>query len=615
MNLESNFFRPVRQFFQTDIFQSRPSSDIPNTLWTFIWYYTCQFKALLLAMVFLYGGLAITNSTLFWYVGELVQDGQYTLAMIVLGVGVMLGWLCFHFLSDVTNLLVFRPYMSNRIFRQLYWHTCKHSIAYFQNDFSGRLSTKVNQTANSVREFILTVVNVFLYIGTFFITNIWFMQRVHMAFAVAPLLWGIGFIIVIKWLSSKLRRRAKEQAESTSILRGHVVDSFSNIIATKYFNRGDFEESRMIRLLENQSHANFRTMSVMWSISTLVNVLNTFLLTATVAVGYWLIEYQQIVGIESLAMTLPMILQSVMQSRRLMFEASRLSETVGTIEDGVHTLLVPHTVQDEPHAKDLLITPQTASIEFQNVCFAYHQASEPVLKDFHLTIKAGEKVGLVGSSGAGKTTLINLILRSYDIDSGQILVANQDIAHLKQNHLRSHISIITQESYLFNRSVKDNIAYGRSDVSDDEIIDAAKQAFAHEFIMELLDHRGNKGYDARVGERGVKLSGGQKQRLNIARSILKNATILLMDEATSALDSESEYAIQQALSSIIQGKTVLMIAHRLSTLLLMDKLVVMDQGQIVEMGSHQELLQKTDGIYAKLWAMQSGGFLPEPDTL
>jgi ATP-binding cassette subfamily B multidrug efflux pump len=348
-----------------------------------------------------------------------------------------------------------------------------------------------------------------------------------------------------------------------------------------------------------------------------IDFLNSLLLIFTTLAGLWLIANggaDSTIGVAALAMALPMALQATFQSGWIMFEVSGISENLGRVQDTIDTLAKPHKVVDKKDAPDLRVENNKADIAFKNVSFNYGQAvgtDGPILENFSLDIPAGQKVGLVGRSGAGKTTVTGLLVRAHDIPRGEILVAGQNIADVTQDSLRRHITVVTQDSYLFHRSVRDNIAYGFPDATQEQIEEAARRANAHEFILKLEDNRGRKGYDAHVGERGVKLSGGQRQRVSIARAILKPAPILILDEATSALDSESEHAIQDALEDIMQDKTVIAIAHRLSTLRLMDRIIVMDAGVIIEDGSHDELIRRKNGHYAMLWSLQSGGFLAD----
>ncbi len=389
------------------------------------------------------------------------------------------------------------------------------------------------------------------------------------------------------------------------------MDGFTNFLPIKYFARTEHEDERMIGLLNDHSRTFRATTGTIWTMSLVIDLLNTSLLIATASVGFWLIRNNGHIGVAAIAMALPMALQATFQSQWIMFEISGIFENLGRVQEGIEALTKPHTIVDVENAKPLLISNSTASIEFRKVSFAYGREDNYVLRDFDLIVPAGQKIGLVGKSGAGKSTITSLIVRVHDVRDGEILINNQDIATVTQDSLRQSITVVTQESYLFHRSIKDNILYGKLDASMDDIIAAAKKANAHDFILRLEDSYGRRGYDAHVGERGVKLSGGQKQRIGIARAILKDAPILILDEATSSLDSESEHAIQLALESVMTHKTVIAIAHRLSTLRQMDRIMVMESGHIIEDGTHDELILKSNGSYAKLWGMQSGGFLKE----
>jgi ATP-binding cassette subfamily B multidrug efflux pump len=336
--------------------------------------------------------------------------------------------------------------------------------------------------------------------------------------------------------------------------------------------------------------------------------MNAALLTSVAGIGYWLVQTEGQVGLGALAMALPLALQLTFQSHWIMFELTAIFEGLGIVEEGIAVLTNPHGITDKPNAEPLSVTSQTASISYSNVWFSYEKEGQPVLENYSLDIPAGQKIGFVGCSGAGKSTITNLIVRAFDVQGGSISINGQNIADVTRKSLREAITVVTQDSYLFHRSIVENIRYGHQSADMDTVIVAAKKAYAHEFIEGLEDGEGRKGYDALVGERGVKLSGRQRQRIAIARASLKDAPVLILDEATSALDSESEHLIQESLKDLMQGKTVIAIAHRLSTIAHMDRLIIMQDGQIIEDGSHKDLLA-SNGLSAKLWAMQSGGFL------
>lgn len=583
---------------------------LPNKLWPFIWFFLRQIKGLLVLMLFLELFVATGVSLMFWYVGELVRNAQYSEAIILAGIGLLLmrqaGGGALHALYD----LVYTPHFGNLVRRQLYWYTARQSLAFFQNDFAGRIANKMLQ-APALRDAVKSVVGSVWFAGIFTISNLWLIARVDVWLAVPLAIWLVLYALTLFYFVPRVQRRSKIHAESMSTLTGQVVDSLTNFLPTKYFAQTSYEDKRLIGLLRTHSHTFRNTTGTIWIMSVVVDFINSLLLVATATIGFWLIETQGQQGVAAMAMALPMALQATFQSGWIMFEVSSIFENLGTVQDIIDTISKPHTVKDKREARDIKLESGKAAIRFVSVNFNYGQEGKPVLKNFNLEIPAGQKVGLVGRSGAGKSTITSLLVRAYDLEAGKILLDGQDISEVTQDSLRKQITMVTQDSYLFHRSVLENIGYGNHGASKDEIIKAAKRASAHEFIETLVDNKGRKAYDAHVGERGVKLSGGQRQRIGIARAILKDTPILILDEATSALDSESEHAIQYALETVMVGKTVIAIAHRLSTLRQMDRIIVMEAGQIIEDGTHNQLLSFPQGHYAKLWKMQSGGFLGE----
>ena len=418
--------------------------------------------------------------------------------------------------------------------------------------------------------------------------------------------WIAGFALVMRLLIPKLGRTAAAQADARSLMTGRITDAYSNITTVKLFSHGAREAAYAKQSMEEfmvTVHAQMRLATLLHTCSFIVN---TSLTLSTAALGIWLWHQGQ-VGVGAVATATAMALRVNGLSQYIMWESARLFENIGTVSDGMGTLSKPHTILDKPQALPLKVAQ--GEIKFEHVDFSY-EAGKPLLNGFNLTIRPGEKVGLIGRSGAGKSTIVNLLLRFYEPQSGTISIDGQNIGDVTQESLRAQIGLVTQDTSLLHRSVRDNIVYGRPDATEAEMISAADRAEASGFIPNLSDAKGRRGYDAHVGERGVKLSGGQRQRIAIARVMLKDAPILLLDEATSALDSEVEAAIQESLDKMMDGKTVIAIAHRLSTIAAMDRLIVLDKGRIIEEGSHAELLEK-HGLYAKLWAHQSGGFLSE----
>jgi len=422
--------------------------------------------------------------------------------------------------------------------------------------------------------------------------------------AIPMLVWLTFYICLQAYFIPRLRKIATEQADARSSMTGRIVDSYTNISTVKLFAHTDSESDYAKQGMRSFLGTVYRQMRLGTGFNVSVQVSNYFLAFSVTAlsIALWM-ESAISVGAIAIAITLALRLNGMAQW--IMWEVSSLFENIGTVTDGISTLSKPNVIEDEQDAKPLVV--QQGGIHFDNISFNYGE-NKGVINNLDLNIKAGEKVGLVGRSGAGKSTLVNLLLRFYDVEQGKIVIDGQPINDVQQESLRLQIGMVTQDTSLLHRSIRENILYGRPDATEEQMIDACKQAEAHEFIMGLTDNSGNTGYDAQVGERGVKLSGGQRQRIAISRVLLKDAPILVLDEATSALDSEVEAAIQESLYELMQGKTVIAIAHRLSTIAAMDRLIVLDQGKVLEQGTHQELIQG-DGIYAQLWAHQTGGFL------
>ena len=505
--------------------------------------------------------------------------------------------------------------VSNRIRWQNHWHVVRQSWAFFQNDFAGRIANRVMQTGPAIRETVVALITGVWYILVYGTSALILLASADPWLALPVALWFCGYLVLLRVIVPRMRDRSKETSESRSMLTGRIVDSYTNILTVKLFARAREEDAYVREALEQHTGRFHRSLRLNTLFSFSLTTLNAMLVTGTggVAVLLWT---QGRVEVGTVAMALPLAWQIVSVSGWIAYQVTTIFENVGVVQEGMMTIARPIGLIDAPRAPEIAVT--RGEIDFENVRFGYGR--EPLIDEdgrerpfavidgLSLTVKPGEKVGLVGRSGAGKSTLVNVLLRFFDIEDGRILIDGHDIANVTQESLRAQISVVTQDTSLLHRSIRDNIRYGRPSASDAEIVAAAKLAHAHEFILGLEDWKGRRGYDAQVGERGVKLSGGQRQRIAIARVILKNAPILVLDEATSALDSEVEAAIQQSLGTLIAGKTVIAIAHRLSTIARMDRLVVLDHGRIVEQGSHAELL-RMNGHYAALWQRQSGGFI------
>ncbi len=484
------------------------------------------------------------------------------------------------------------------------------SMSFYQDEFAGRVSAKVMQTALAVRDVVLILADILVFVVIYFVTMSVMVGGFDAWLLLPFMAWLALYLLALWYFVPRMGRVAKAQADARSLMTGRITDAYTNIATVKLFSHAQreagFARSAMQEFMLTV-HAQMRLVSGFEFVN---HALSMLLVLATAGATLWLWAQGQL-GVGAVAAATAMALRLNGISHWVMWEMASLFENVGTVQDGINTLARPHAVVDRADAKVLRVT--RGEIEFADVSFAYGGlggAAPRVLDRLSLRIHPGEKIGLVGRSGAGKSTLTSLLLRFYDVGSGRVLIDGQDIAHATQDSLREQIGVVTQDTSLLHRSVRDNILYGRPDASEDDMVAAAMRAEAHEFIQTLTDPKGRHGYDAHVGERGVKLSGGQRQRVAIARVMLKDAPILLLDEATSALDSEVEAAIQASLYRLMEGKTVVAIAHRLSTIAAMDRLIVIDHGRIVEQGDHRSLLAH-GGLYARLWAHQSGGFLGE----
>lgn len=526
----------------------------------------------------------------------------------------------------VTTLV---PGLSNTVRWRNHRYVVRQSLNYFQSDFAGRVAQKVMQTGNSFRETVINVLDGVLLLIIYLAGIIWLFLDMDVRLLVPVLFWMVGYVVVIIKLMPPVGKLSRSVSESNSALTGRIVDSYTNIQSVKLFAHAEREESFVSSGFKRHTNALRGLLRAIQNMFFSLVVMNTLLIvsTAWLSIYYW---QQGVVSVGSIAIANSLILRLNQMSGWILRTISSLFENIGTVQNGIETISVDNTVTDREDAVELELA--NASIEFDAVQFMYSDGADEkpnttsielanpdeltdkpklnVIQDFSLQVAEGEKIGVVGRSGAGKSTLVNLLLRFYDINNGSIRIDGQDISSVTQSSLRKNIAMVSQDTSLLHRSIRDNIIYGRPEATDEELRKAATLAQADAFIPDLVDSQGRRGYDAHVGERGVKLSGGQRQRIAIARLILKNAPILILDEATSALDSEAEAAIQENLLDLMQGKTVIAIAHRLSTIAAMDRLIVMDAGRIIESGSHRELIDQ-NGLYAELWGRQSGGFLPQ----
>ncbi|RYG60416.1 MAG: ABC transporter ATP-binding protein, partial [Alphaproteobacteria bacterium] len=478
---------------------------------------------------------------------------------------------------------------------------------YFQNDFAGRIANKVFDTGSAMRDIVIILTGSLWWVAVS-ITISGISLATSSFWLLTPLAaWLVLYAVILRHHIPRIRKRSMEFSDTRSLSMGRTVDAYTNIQTVKLFASGDREDTSLVKSLITAREAHVAMHTTIFRMKSWSDLNNTIFMGTTLALALWLWT-NGLITAGSVAMVIPIAVMLTNQAGWIAGELTTFFEQLGTAEETMQVLVKPHTLTDADHAKPLVVNK--GEIGFNDITFRYHPEAAPVIEGLNLTIAPGQKVGLIGHSGAGKSTLVNLLLRFYELADGTITIDQQNIAGVTQNSLRSHIGMVTQDTSLLHRSIRANIAYGSPDATDDQIIAAAKMAHAHEFILELSDKDGNTGYASKVGERGVKLSGGQRQRIAIARLILKNAPILIMDEATSALDSEVEHAIQENLTTLMQGKTVIAIAHRLSTISQLDRLLVLENGQIVEDGTHQQLIRK-GGAYAKLWSRQSGGFLPE----
>ena len=480
------------------------------------------------------------------------------------------------------------------------------SMSFYQDEFAGRIATKVMQTALAVRDSWFTVADILVFTTIYFVTMVTVVGSFDFALLAPFLAWVALYGCAVAWFVPRLARIGAAQADARSLMTGRVTDAYTNIATVKLFSHANREAGYARRAMQDFMKPAYGQMRLVSSFEIVNHLLSMSLVAGTAGLALWLWTRDQ-VGVGAVAAATAMALRLNGISHWIMWELASLFENIGTVQDGIRTLSRRHTVVDGPDAPPLRVS--RGDVRLEHVHFHYG-GRRTVIEDFSLHIRPGEKIGLVGRSGAGKSTIVNLLLRFYDVEGGRILIDDQDIGAVRQDSLRAQIGMVTQDTSLLHRSVRENIVYGRPEASDAEVLAAAERAEAHEFIQGLTDAAGRRGYDAHVGERGVKLSGGQRQRIAIAGVMLKDAPILLLDEATSALDSEVEAVIQESLYRLMEGKTVIAIAHRLSTIAAMDRLVVMDHGRIVEQGDHRTLLAQ-GGLYARLWAHQSGGFLGE----
>jgi ATP-binding cassette subfamily B multidrug efflux pump len=609
-------FRAFEKFVPPTAAPSGPPP--PEGLVAFYWHFARQAKGLFIALFAAGLCVAVLDSAVPVFIGHIVTlvsthapDTLWRDAWPHL-VGMALVLLLLRPVAMLTqNLLTqnaIAANVTNLVRWQSHWHVVRQNWSFFQDDFAGRIANRVMQTGPSLRESIVLSINTVWYIVVYGTSALFLLSAVDLRLATPLIVWAIAYVFLLRYFVPRLRDRAKDISEMRSWLTGRIVDTYTNILTVKLFARARDEDDYVREAVDEHTRTFHRQLRLITLFSFCLTVLNVSLVTSTATVAVVLWTKGQI-EVGAIAMALPLSWQILAMAGWVAFNITAIFENIGTVQEGIQSIGQPHRLTDRADARPLVVS--RGEIRFEHVRFGYGR-EVGVIQDLSLAIRPGERVGLIGHSGAGKSTLVNLLLRFFEPESGRIVIDGQDIGAVTQESLRTQIAVVTQDTSLLHRSIRDNIRYGRPESSDEEIVAAARRAHAHTFIDELVDWKGRTGYEAHVGERGVKLSGGQRQRVAIARVILKNAPILVLDEATSALDSEVEAAIQEQLADLMEGKTVIAIAHRLSTIARMDRLVVLDKGRIVEEGSHAQLLQQ-GGAYAKLWQRQSGGFVTPPD--
>ncbi|MEG2942229.1 MAG: ABC transporter ATP-binding protein [Thermomonas sp.] len=606
----------MQRWFESrlDPFPDAPPTQPPASLYAFCRHYTRGAERWLLLLTVTTGLIALAEVALYAYVGALVDRmNAVGTAGFMAQEGTRLMWMAALVLVGLPVLVLLNSLVQHqtllgnfpmRIRWNVHRYLLRQSMGYFQDEFAGRIATKLMQTSLAVRETVVKLLDIGNYVLVYFGGTLIVAASADWRLMLPFVGWLACYALLMRWFVPQMGKVSQEQADARSDMTGRIVDSYTNIATVKLFSHSQREQAYAREAMGGFLQSVYLQMRLATNVYSLLYALNMLLLFAVAALGLWLWLHGH-VSVGAVAVASALALRLLGMSHWIMWELSALFENIGTVHDGISSISLPPTVDDAPGAPAL---PRAiGEIRFEDVAFHYGKGGG-VIEHLNLHIRPGEKIGVVGRSGAGKSTLVNLLLRFHDVEAGRIAVDGVDVASVQQDSLRAQIGVVTQDTSLLHRSVRENILYGRPDATEEEMIEAARQANAEGFIHELVDAKGRSGYDAQVGERGVKLSGGQRQRVAIARVLLKNAPILVLDEATSALDSEVEAVIQENLYRLMQGKTVIAIAHRLSTIAAMDRLVIMDAGRIVEEGSHEQLLSR-GGLYAQLWQRQSGGFL------
>jgi len=593
-----------------------PEAAPPARLGAFYWHYARQAKGLVIALFIIGFTVAAVDATIPAFIGRVVNLLTNTTPshlftdhwhqLLFMGAMLLIVRPSVVFLQNLITNQAIAPGMTNVIRWQSHWHVVRQSWTFFQNDFAGRIANRVMQTGPALRESVVAGTNAVWYIFVYGGSAIVLTASNDLRLCIPMAIWFVAYAALLWYFVPRLRERSREMSEVRSALTGRIVDSYTNILTVKLFARPKDEDDFVQEAVDEHTFTFHRQQRYITVFTLCLVTLNASMVVSTGAIAVWLWTHGSIT-VGTVAMALPLTWQIANIAGWVAQNVTAIFENVGVVQDGMKSIAVPRQMTDRRDAGTLAI--KEGEVRFENIRLGYG-TKRGLLKGINLTIEPGERVGLVGSSGAGKSTLVNLLLRFYDLEGGRILVDGQDISQVTQESLRAKIAVVTQDTSLLHRSITENIRYGRPSATDAEVRAAAISAHALDFIEKLEDWQGRKGFEAHVGERGVKLSGGQRQRIAIARVILKNAPILVLDEATSALDSEIEAAIQEQLAGLMEGRTVIAIAHRLSTIARMDRLVILDQGRIVETGTHTELLA-LNGAYARLWKRQSGGFIED----